>query len=189
MTAPLATRPPAGPAAAPLLGGGFLAAVALRASVGGARSPVAGLVFAGCLLLLVPVRPPRARVGWRPVALGLGGAGVLLLPVVAGRGLPHGGGAGFAPWAAVVVVVALAEEAFLRGTLADLVAAQHGEAAAVVAGAVLFALLHLPLYGWSALPLDLAVGLLLGELRLMAGTWTAPGIAHVVADLGAWFLR
>jgi membrane protease YdiL (CAAX protease family) len=54
---------------------------------------------------------------------------------------------------------------------------------------VLFALIHLPLYGVGALPLDLAVGLLLGGLRIISGGVLAPAIAHVIADLaGGWLL-
>ncbi len=50
-------------------------------------------------------------------------------------------------------------------------------------------LLHVPLYGWTALPLDLAVGLLLGGLRMAAGGWGAQAVAHPVADLAGWWLR
>ena len=46
-----------------------------------------------------------------------------------------------------------------------------------------------PLYGVGALPLDLAVGLLLGGLRIVSGGVLAPAIAHVIADLaGGWLL-
>jgi hypothetical protein len=39
------------------------------------------------------------------------------------------------------------------------------------------------------LPLDLAVGLLLGGLRIVSGGVLAPAVAHVVADLvGGWLL-
>ena len=47
----------------------------------------------------------------------------------------------------------------------------------------------MPLYGWAALPLDLAVGLLLGGLRMLAGGWGAPAVAHAAADLAGWWLR
>jgi membrane protease YdiL (CAAX protease family) len=60
--------------------------------------------------------------------------------------------------------------------------------AAVVVAAIAFALLHAPLYGWHAVPLDLAVGVVLGATRALAGTWTAPAIAHVGADLAGWWL-
>jgi hypothetical protein len=38
-------------------------------------------------------------------------------------------------------------------------------------------------------PLDLAVGVVLGGLRLEAGTAAAPAVTHVGADLVGWFLR
>jgi hypothetical protein len=39
------------------------------------------------------------------------------------------------------------------------------------------------------LPLDLAVGVCLGALRLYAGSATAPAVAHTLADLAGWWLR
>jgi membrane protease YdiL (CAAX protease family) len=89
----------------------------------------------------------------------------------------------------VVSFVALAEELFLRGTLYDAVRARAGDDAAIGVAAVVFALLHVPLYGWHVVPLDLAVGVLLGELRRVSGTPAAPAVTHVGADLAAWFLR
>ena len=88
----------------------------------------------------------------------------------------------------MTVAVATAEEAFLRGALYDAVARARGVDAAVVVGALAFAALHVPLYGWHAVPLDLAVGLALGALRVVTGTWTAPALAHAGADLVGWWL-
>jgi membrane protease YdiL (CAAX protease family) len=51
-----------------------------------------------------------------------------------------------------------------------------------------FALMHVPIYGWGVVPLDLAVGLALGGLRLATGTVLAPIAAHAVADLATWWL-
>ncbi|MCU1587768.1 MAG: hypothetical protein JWN31_1261, partial [Frankiales bacterium] len=39
------------------------------------------------------------------------------------------------------------------------------------------------------LPLDLAVGLVLGGLRQQTGTPAAPAVTHVGADFAGWFLR
>ena len=50
-------------------------------------------------------------------------------------------------------------------------------------------LLHVPLYGWGSLPLDLAVGVFLGVLRALTGSLAAPAAAHVLADLAGWWLR
>ena len=94
-----------------------------------------------------------------------------------------------AVWTPVVAIVAIAEEVVLRGVLFDAVRVWGGAGWALLATTVLFALIHLPLYGVGALPLDLAVGLLLGGLRIISGGVLAPAIAHVIADLaGGWLL-
>ena len=175
-----------------LLVTGFAIAVGLRVAVGGvgvATSPVAGLVFAVLLAALAFAAGTRMPVSRSAIALGLAGAAVLCLPVLLSWTPRVVGTAGFATWAAVVTVVAVAEEAFLRGALYDAVDRAVGADAAIAVGAVAFALLHVPLYGWYVVPLDLAVGVLLGELRRVSGTPTAPAVTHVGADLAAWFLR
>ncbi len=119
-------------------------------------------------------------------------AAALCVPIAVARaagGGAHRPGGHFLPWAVTVGVVALAEEAFLRGVLFDAVHDWLGTTAAVAAGATLFAALHVPLYGWHAAPLDLAVGVALGLLRSATGTWLAPGVAHTLADYTAWWLR
>lgn len=173
----------------------FGLAVALRIAVGGpavAQSIPAGLVFAGALLLLVLAVGTRVRLSRSAALAGLVGAAVVCAPVAFGALLtlrPLHGSSGFAPWAAAVVVVATAEELFLRGALYDAVEQLGGAVVAVAVGAVCFALLHVPLYGWHVLPLDLAVGIVLGGLRQVTGTPAAPAVAHVGADLAGWFLR
>ncbi|HXA28731.1 MAG TPA: CPBP family glutamic-type intramembrane protease [Candidatus Angelobacter sp.] len=177
---------------------GLAAAVALRAGVAsgsGARSPAAGLTFGVALLGLA------LAAGWRPgrpslrVALvGAAGAAVLLgVPLVLHlRALPLQAGspaAGFAMWAAVVTVVACAEEALLRGALMNELLRRMRPEAAVAVAALAFAALHVPLYGWVAAPLDLAVGVWLGGLRLQTRGAGAPAVAHTLADLASWWLR
>jgi len=170
----------------------FAAAVAIRISVAapsGARSIAAGLVFAGALAGLAVVARVGLAVNRRAVVVGIVAAAALTLPVLLTHGLGgHLDHAGYATWAPATVAVATAEEAFLRGALYDAVARVRGVDAAVLVGAVAFAALHVPLYGWRAVPLDLAVGLALGTLRLITGTWTTPAIAHAGADLVGWWL-
>jgi membrane protease YdiL (CAAX protease family) len=96
--------------------------------------------------------------------------------------------AGFAPWAAITVLVATAEELVLRGVLFDAVDRVAGGTIAVVATSLAFALIHVPLYGWHVVPLDMGVGLILGGLRVLTGGVTAPASAHVIADLATWWL-
>jgi membrane protease YdiL (CAAX protease family) len=170
---------------APLLLAGFALALGLRVAVGGvavADSAAAGLTFAGCLLVLSLAAGVRLRLSVRAAVVGV---------LVAHRSgtRTHRPGAAFVPWALVVTVVAGAEEVFLRGALFDALLRWRGTAAAIVVGAVLFALLHVPLYGWQVVPLDLAVGVWLGALRRYAGSPTAPLVAHVAADLASWWLR
>lgn len=179
---------------APLLLAGFAVAVWLRVAVGGvavAGSAPAGLTFAAALALLTCVAGTSVRLDRRVVAWGIGGAAVLLLPpLLLHLSQPsHTPGGAFLPWALVVTVVATAEEAFLRGALFDAISERSSESAAVAVTAVCFAALHVPLYGWHAVPLDLAVGLWLGALRRATAAWTAPALCHTLTDLTAWWLR
>jgi hypothetical protein len=171
---------------------GFATAVGLRVLLGGsdpAGSVPAALVFAAALLALCLAARPRVVLSVRGLALGVLGIGVICLPVVVHRTLfdwePLRGTTGFVPWFAAVTVVVAAEELFLRGAVFEAVARPW---VAVVVGAVCFALLHVPLYGWHVVPLDLAVGLVLGGLRVEAGTPLAPFVAHLGADAVGWFV-
>ncbi|MCW2598928.1 MAG: hypothetical protein JWM02_757 [Frankiales bacterium] len=174
---------------------GFAVSVGLRVVVGGdgvAQSQPAGLVFAACLLVLSLASGTRVPLSRKAFLVGLAGAALVCAPVGFAQLLtfrPVHGTEGFATWAAVVTVVATAEEIFLRGTLYDAVDDLAGPVPAIVVGAVCFALLHVPLYGWHVLPLDLAVGLVLGGLRQSTGTPAAPAVTHVGADFVGWFLR
>jgi membrane protease YdiL (CAAX protease family) len=157
-----------------------------------------GAAFGGGLLVLASPRPrtwpslPSARnlvlgvlAGLALVALTSAGAWI------AGANLPPGLGrpaAPFVPWALVTVLVAAGEEALLRGRLFDATHRAGGTTAAVALTTVAFALLHLPLYGWHVVPLDLGVGLAFAGLRLTTRGIAAPAAAHAVADLATWWL-
>jgi membrane protease YdiL (CAAX protease family) len=88
----------------------------------------------------------------------------------------------------VTILVAAGEEAILRGAMFAAVVRAAGGLAAVLVTTLAFALLHVPLYGWHVVPLDLAVGLVLGGLRVATGGVAAPAAAHAVADLATWWL-
>jgi len=174
-----------------------VAAAALRAGVGApdtAASMPAALVFAVALLAVAAAagwRPGRPRIA--PFILGVVGGGVLIgawLAVHGGPGLQVAPiNAGLALWTPVVIVVAAAEEVALRGALFDTVRAWTGDGGALVATTLLFAVMHVPLYGVGSVPLDLAAGMLFGGLRIVSGGVLAPAVAHVVADLaGGWLV-
>lgn len=179
--------------AAPLvLLAAFSGAVLVRVSIAGpagASSLTAALLFAALLATGAWLARAGARITVRGAAAGVMGGAVLVVPVLLAHGLGTTPPAGnYLRWAGATAVVAGAEEAYLRGALYDAVRHAHGVDAAIIVGAVAFAALHVPLYGWHAAPLDLAVGLILGGLRATTGTWTAPAIAHIGADLVGWWL-
>ncbi len=177
-----------------LLVAGFGVALGLRIVLGGddvARSQSAGVVFGIALLALSLAAGTRLGVSKRALLIGLAGVALVCAPVAFEAALtlrPLRGTRGFVPWAVAVTVVATAEELFLRGALYDATEQIAGSLAAVLLGAVLFALLHVPLYGWHVVPLDLAVGLVLGGLRQATGTPFAPAVTHVGADYVGWFV-
>lgn len=186
-------------AAAVALVAGLAGALAVRLGVAGdagVRSVRAGAVFA-VLLLAVVVLADRAealRPGpWRrQVALGgLGALALCVVPLVVH--LTTDGGAlparDFPLWALVVTAVAVTEEMLLRGVLWTALDRWAGEWVALGVTTVAFGLLHVPLYGWSVLVLDLVVGLLLGGVRMVSGGWGGPAVAHTLADLAGWWLR
>lgn len=176
---------------------GIVAATALRDGVGApdtAASMPAALVFAAALFAVAGAagwRPGGLRIA--PLILGVAGGGALIGAWLAAHGGPGIQvaplNAGLALWTPVVAIVATAEEVALRGALFDTVRAWSGDGGALVATTLLFAAMHVPLYGIGSLPLDLAAGMLLGGLRIVSGGVVAPAMAHVIADLaGGWLV-
>lgn len=152
----------------------------------------------GALLIAV-----AAASGWRPparpwsvpggplvagLAAGLVLVGLALAPRWPGPWVAFNPAGSFAPWAVVTVLVAVAEEVILRGVLFEAVEESGGVVLALLVSSVVFALIHVPLYGWHVVPLDLGVGLFLGGLRVLTGGITATATAHVVADLATWWM-
>jgi membrane protease YdiL (CAAX protease family) len=62
------------------------------------------------------------------------------------------------------------------------------ENTAIFIAAIAFTVLHIPLYGWHVVPLDFTVGVWLGAIRAISGSWVAPGISHMLADLTSWWI-
>ena len=127
-----------------------------------------------------PLRPARA-VPARTVATALAGG----LAVFTVGWLAAGGRSPYHPTALLITLnslAAVAEEAlFRRVAFAALLPA--GQLAAIGGSALLFGLAHATVYGWWAVPLDTAAGLILGWQRWASGTWLVPAFTHAFADL------
>jgi membrane protease YdiL (CAAX protease family) len=177
---------------------GLAVAVVLRVEIAGsagASSETAAIWFAvalGGVALAIAEPDVVSRLDLRAIGVGVAGATVLCVPAAIRHVLTTGVVAttnGYPAWAAFVVVVAVAEEALLRGSLFRAVERRAGVVAAIAVTSVAFGLLHAPVYGWAVVPLDIAVGVWLGTLRAVTGTVAAPAIAHSIADLAGWWLR
>ena len=83
---------------------------------------------------------------------------------------------------ALNALAAVAEEAFFRRYLYGLLHARWGTGVAIAATAVLFAIVHVTVWGWWVLPLDLAAGFLLSWQRAATGRWSVPAATHVLAN-------
>jgi membrane protease YdiL (CAAX protease family) len=172
----LLARPALGalPAAVPLLAAGYLAAAAaaLAATAGGHPAARAAPAAHGADGRQAP------PLGWA-LPLGLGLAAVAGAGLVAGPVPDRRVGAAAA---ALGVLAAVAEEALFRRLLyARLL--RLGAVVAVLGGATVFALVHLPAYGTAAIPVDLGAGLLLSWQRFASGRWTVPAVTHAAANL------
>jgi membrane protease YdiL (CAAX protease family) len=197
MSAPARSLVPAGHVATriTLIICGLCAALGLRLSIGGA-DPAASIP-AACAFAVAALGIACAA-GWRPgparlpaAAVGvIGGAVLVSVWLVSRPGAAplHNAGVGvLVMWTPAVALVAIAEEALLRGALFTAISEWRGDLIAVAMTSVVFAALHLPLYGAQALAVDFAVGVLLGGLRMVSGGVAAPALAHVLADIaGGW---
>ena len=173
-----------------------------------------GLVATGLGLMLVRIWLPALGANGRVVALGATMAailvGSLLVPVAPGRGELRPAlvlAVGLAAIAVALVaagppvrsplavwslplslLAAVAEEALFRRAAYGALE-RHGAAVAVGVTALAFALIHVPLYGWAVLPVDLGAGLLLSWQRWASGTWTVPAATHAAANVVMTVLR
>jgi len=181
----------AAPRRAARVTGLILGAALLRALLLPVGDLFSTVVFGSCLLAISWLERDSWTAGsrWgreRAIVAGVMVGAILLVPVVTGPLSARGFG-GFWSWAAMAAVIATLEETSIRGVLYRRWEEEGGAAVAIVAGAVVFALIHLPRYGAGAMPLDAAVGLALGGLRALTGRVLPCAVAHVVADWGAWW--
>jgi hypothetical protein len=191
--APRATR--AGPARAALVAGavtalgcGLLAARPALVEVTPLPVATLGLLFVALLLVgafaPLPTRGPDTSA--RRAGVGTNIQVVLVGVLAFGLGRWLIGGHPPAPATGFLIaantLAALAEEAWFRRWCFGLLA-PAGTVMAVIGSTLLFAAVHVSIYGFWVLPLDLAAGLLLGWQRATTGSWAAPAITHVVANL------
>lgn len=190
--APSGPRAPVPVAAAVIAVAGCAALLARPWTLHALDDPVLPLVIFFVALGVVGARwplpaPPPAGTQ-RPlspaVVIGVGlaafGTGRLLL----------GDPAPAAPWPALATplllhgLAAVAEEAFFRGLVFGLLE-RWGPAVAVGGSALAFAAVHVTVWGWWVLPLDLAAGLVLSWQRAASGHWAVPAVTHALANLWA----
>src|SRR5437763_8095560 len=175
------------PRAAVMAGAAGCALLALRPTLlrDGAH-PTATLTALFALLLVAGLAWPRdASAGvsatWAKAlpVLAVGVAAFVLGRVVGGGNAPQ-------PLAVRVVALgslaAVAEEAFFRRFVYDALR-PGGAALAVLGSAALFAVVHVTVYGWWVLPIDIAAGLVLSWQRWATGSWRVPALTHVLANL------
>ena len=196
MTADARALPGQGAATAVWLLGGLAAASLARAALNGhvaLSAFVAGATFGIVLVAMARMAGWRhARPSVTSLLIGsVGGLVLVALPRLAHPLLPAVIGMRpdpFAAWVLVTTLVVTGEEALLRGALFGTLERAAGPVAAVAVTSLAFALMHVPLYGWHVVPLDLGVGVWLGGLRLATGGVAAPAIAHGLADLSTWWI-
>lgn len=166
-------------AQAPLIALVACAGCVALAARGASWRGIAVTLGVGIAAVLAPSEPGRRAsvVVWATVAaIGILGFGLVRELTVA---LPLSA----APAAAAASLAgAVAEELFFRRFLYGALA-RWGAPFAVVGAAVAFAAVHIPVYGFAVVPIDLAAGLVLGWQRWVTGSWTAPAATHVVANV------
>ena len=154
-----------------------LVVLVLRVEIGTAyAAPI--LLAIGVASMATPIARGRRRLPTAAV-LGIGAAAVVAAAATAGPSVPVPFGAATA---ALVVGAAVAEELLFRRLLYGLLE-PLGAAAAVGLSALAFALVHVPLYGVAAFPVDLGAGLMLSWQRWASGGWSAPAATHAFANL------
>ena len=163
-----------------------LTARPLLLDVVGQPATVVTVLFLG--LLTVSLLWPAATAGADTTASFRAALPVLAIGIGAfavGRALVAGSPPP-APATAFVVALntlaAVAEEAFFRRLVYGALLAA-GPVAAVVGSALLFAAVHVTVYGFWVMPLDLAAGLLFGWQRQATGSWVVPAVTHAAANV------
>ena len=177
-------------AAALVVAAGCALLAARPAVMSGGGDPTAVLVGIFAVLLAAGGLWPLAEHtgGEGPVAAGLMAVGPVLAVGLAAFGVGRLVSHGTAPLPLTGTVVALntlaavAEEAFFRRLVYGALAL-HSPVLAGLGSALLFAVVHVTVYGAWVFPLDLAAGLVLSWQRWATGSWAVPAVTHALANL------
>ncbi len=161
---------------------GSLALVARRQAIG---SPDATRVFVLTLSMLglasiaIPVRHESGHHLNPALVVCIGVAAFAAASLLIGSQVPLA----HAPEMLVLnSLAAVSEEAFFRRLVyGGLI--RHGAIVAVAGSALLFALVHVPLYGPGVFWVDLGAGLILSWQRMASGSWGTSAATHVWANL------
>ncbi len=121
-------------------------------------------------------RPSTDPAVWLPLSIGVG---AVVGVSVTGTAVPMPATTLALP---LSMIAAVAEEALFR-RVAYARLERFGPAIAIAVTAALFAFVHLPAYGTTALPVDLGAGVLFGWQRWASGTWTVPASTHALANI------
>jgi membrane protease YdiL (CAAX protease family) len=148
-------------------------------------APVLAVIYLALVSLAVAPSPFGGTARIHPLAVvGLGLAAVWTARTVAGPAVPVAGVSTAA--VALNTLAAVGEEAFFRRFMYDRLV-RSGPFVAVAVCSLAFAAVHVPAYGWTAFPVDLGAGLLLGWQRWASGTWLAPAVTHMFANIPVMF--
>jgi membrane protease YdiL (CAAX protease family) len=167
-----------------VIAGGCLVLIARPVLLEWARRPVVllAVLFVGLLVVGVTARVPRDNAGASLAPTVVTAIGIAAFAL--GRALvPADAPAPATPLViGMLVLAAVAEEAFFRRLVFGSLT-RFGPAVQVLGSAWLFAIVHVTVYGWYALPLDLAAGLLLSWQRWASGSWGASATTHALANV------
>jgi hypothetical protein len=176
-----------GPGIALVAAGGCGVLAARPAVLATSTEPATLLALVFAALLVVGVSAPLPHLsgdGTRSARLVAGTTAVGVFAFALGRVAMGGHAPTAATFTAIAAntLAAVAEEVWFRRICYGLLA-PAGPGFAIGVTTVLFAAVHVSTYGVSVLPLDLAAGALLGWQRNVSGSWVAPALTHVLANL------
>lgn len=173
------------PLAVMVAAGGCVLLLARPPLLRSAPEPVTVLLLLFAALLLVGwAWPASSRAVPAPTPRGAAVLALGLAAFAAGR-LLGGGEPVTAPLArllALNTLAAVAEEAFFRRLVYGALL-PGGATVAVIGSALLFAVVHVTVYGAWVLPVDVAAGLVLSWQRWASGSWRVPAVTHTLANV------